>query len=586
MIIILRKTYLSILALISLLTVPGLAADVSVILKLDRHKATSMDSVRMVVEVSGVRNIDGQPEIQGIGDFEVVQGGTSSRVEIINGKMSTSIEYNYTLQPVKTGDFLIGPALVWIKGDAVRSNTEKLQIIEPPKSAGESRGPLFLNASLSSKEAYVEEQIIYTLRLYRQADVSDIHLRLPEADNLMFRQMGKPVEYQGEYNGHPYQILEVRYFLTASKEGVYGIRPARMNLLLIQGRKKSPFGMFDDPFFSSVNGEPKTLASEPLELKVLPVPEENRPSDYCGLVGDFVFDSKLEPSEVRAGESSTLTVILRGRGNVKLMPDLRMPEIEHIKVYADQPVLNEEMGSEGFEGSKTMKWALVPEKEGEYTIPGLSVSFFDIEGKRFRNIKSSSFNLKVLPGEEASPIVSKDSVKDKEQNATNKKEVKELARDILPIHGTTKDFHSGRAFRSAGFLFWMLLLVPVFLYGTAVFYSKFSRISGERNRALKAKKAAGQLIRHSRGKGITQNEMIQALQTYINDRLGLAIGSLTAADVSEIMKERDVSTSTTEEWREMVKKFEDAIYTGKGDERCEMHQEIKKLVKKLEKEIR
>jgi len=190
-----RKVGFSLLTLVLLFLLPCLAAaDVSVSLKLDRNKTMLTDSVSMVVKVSGSRS-SGQPVIKGLEPFDVSSRGTSSRVEIINNKVNAGIEYSYLLMPKKAGTFRIGPAELKVKGTVVQSNTESLTIIEPARSAGEDRGPLFLSAGLSSHDVYVEEQVIYSLKLYRRSAVSNISLSLPEAEHLSFKQLGKPAEY-------------------------------------------------------------------------------------------------------------------------------------------------------------------------------------------------------------------------------------------------------------------------------------------------------------------------------------------------------------------------------------------------------
>ena len=89
--------------------VPGLAcAKVSVSLRLDRSEATLADSIRMVVSVSGTRDSDLEPTLQGLEPFTVTVGGTSSRLEIINGQVNAGVDYTYFLQPKKTGSFQIG----------------------------------------------------------------------------------------------------------------------------------------------------------------------------------------------------------------------------------------------------------------------------------------------------------------------------------------------------------------------------------------------------------------------------------------------------------------------------------------------
>lgn len=567
--------------------VPCLASgDVSVTLKLDRPEATLLDSITMVVSVSGARKSDTQPTLKGLEDFNVRAGGTSSRIEIINGKVNAGVDYTYALQPKKTGAFTIGPAEVKVKGKTIKSNAETLTIVKSIQSPDVDRGPLFLSAALSPKQVFVEEQAIYTLKLFRQARVGDISLGLPEAEHLTFKQLGKPVEYQSVYKGQSYQVLEVRYALVSSREGIYGIRPSRMSMTVFQSGRKSSRGLFDDPFFSFSSGQPVTISSEPLELNALPLPQKGRPTDFSGLVGNYKIESHLEPSKIRAGESATMTVLLSGRGNVKRIPDLKLPELEEIKVYADQPVLMEETDSKGLFGSKTMKWALVPEKEGEYQIPSLSISFFDTTGKQYRVIKSPVLSLSVLPVEKAQAQVSQDVLKGHKTEGPGKQEVKELGHDILPVHTSIKNLHSGTRSGIEGLVFWLILIIPLFAYAATFLIQKFHRKTTVSVAAARARKAAKALTQQCRKGELSSNDLTSSIRRYLNERFDLSLGSLTSDEAADIVVSKGVSAATAERLRTALQELEDAIYTGKGQETCDMGGDIPKLIKQIEKEIR
>jgi len=557
-----------------------------VTLKLDRPEATLLDSITMVVSVSGTRKSDTQPTIKGLEAFNVRTGGTSSRIEIINGKVNAGVDYTYALQPKKTGTFTIGPAEVKVKGKTIKSNTATLTIVKSIQSPDVDRGPLFLSAALSPKQIFVEEQAIYTLKLFRQTRVGDISLGLPEAEHLTLKQLGKPVEYQSVYNGQSYQVLEVRYALISSREGIYGIRPSRMSMTVFQSRRKSSRSLFDDPFFSFSSGRPVTIASEPLELNVLPLPQKGRPTDFSRLVGNYKIKSHLEPSKIRAGESATMTVLLSGRGNIKRIPDLKLPELEKIKVYADQPVLMEETDSKGLAGSKTMKWALVPEKEGEYQIPSLSISFFDTTGKQYRVIKSPVLSLSVLPVEKAHVSVSQDVLKGHKTGGPGKQEVKELGHDILPVHTSIKDLHSGPRSDIGGLVFWLILIIPLFAYASTFLIQKFYRKTTVSVAAARARKAAKALTQQCRKGELSSNDLTSSIRRYLNERFDLSLGSLTPDEAVDIVLSRGVKATTAERLRTALQELEDAIYTGKGQETCDMGGDIPKLIKQIEKEIR
>ena len=251
-----KRSILALLALLQFILISCPArADISVSMRLDREEATIADSISMVVSIAGARESDSLPVLKAMEDFDITQGGTSSRFEIINGQVNSGIDYTFFLQPKKTGTFEIGPVEVTVDGKTCRSNTATLTVVKRPQSSGVDRGPLFLTAGLSSTKVYVEEQSIYTLKLYHQIRVSNISLDLPETEHLTFRQLGKPIEYQSFYNGQSYDVVEVRYALFLSGEGTCGIEPSRMKMTVAQPERRSRRGFFNDPFFSTDNGK-------------------------------------------------------------------------------------------------------------------------------------------------------------------------------------------------------------------------------------------------------------------------------------------------------------------------------------------
>lgn len=571
--------------------IPGLAkADVSVTLRLDRAEATLMDTVRMLLSVSGTRKIESEPVFHGLEEFNVTKGGTSSRFEIVNGSINSGIETTYFIQPRKTGTFQIGPVEIKVDGKAFSSNTQVLTVLKANVAKGSGRGPVFLTAALSSTRAYVGEQVLYTLKLYRQVRVSDISLDLGETEQLTFKQLSKPFEYQSVYDGRTYQVLEIRYVLIPSKEGAYGIKPSTMRLTVYEPRRGSrPRGVFEDPFFGDrffSSGQPGAVTSQALDLTVLPLPTTGRPADFSGLVGSFEIESRLEPTTINAGESATLTVRLKGRGNVNSMPDLKGPDLSHAKVYADQPVLEIEPDAKGLSGWKIMKWAIVPEKEGLYHIPPLCVSFFDTENHQYRVINTSRLSLSVLPGQPEKIQASTYPSETDAAGGPSKQAVKELGSDILPIHTSLRVLTARAWTRPEGLLLWLVLFLPFLVYAATFSGIRLRNRSARSLGVVRAKKAAKILIRQCRHKGLGSRDLVQCIRIYLNDRFGLSLGSLTPGEAYEVLRSKGVKHDTAQELREMLKRVENDIYTGRGQETCDTAQDIPKLVKQIEKEIR
>ncbi len=568
------------------------AADSGVTLRLDRDSASLLDTVRMEVNVSGSLSSSTQPVIHGLEDFSVTQKGTSSRVEIVNGKVNSGIAYTYYIQPKKIGTFQIGPAKIDANGRTYTSNSTKLVVTAPRQQSGPDSGPVFMEATISSRDIFVEEQALYTLKFYRRIIVRNLSLSLPEIENMVFKQLGQPLEYQTTTAGTTFQVLEVRYALLASKAGTHTIGPSKMRMTVRQRGRNSLFDdFFKNPssnrsFSTFSSGRPLTVASGPVVLNVSPLPEKEKPADFSGLVGNFQMDSKLEPTALKAGDSATLTITVSGRGNANRIPDVHLPDMPFARTYGDQPVLDAGEDAHGIGGTKTMKWALVPEKAGRFDIPSQKLSFFDPGAGKYIVLETPVHTLDVLPGDtEEPPVLHASPGLGPVDNHPVKNEIQPIGKDILPIHTTAGDLsgHSGSLFTGWGF--WLALIGPPWVYLMLMGFLKLSHRSPERSAQLRSRNAFGALKKRCRQVQPGSAGMIDAFKDYLNDRFGLSLGAMTADDAEQILRSRGVGPETAIQAGSLIRQFENAVYAGTALRQTDAAEELVALVKALEKEI-
>ncbi|MHB8835968.1 MAG: BatD family protein [Candidatus Methylomirabilia bacterium] len=562
-------------------------SEVTIALSLDRSEATLADSLMLSVSVSGAHGDNARPTIAGLEDFLVRPAGTSTRVEIINGAYSAGTDFSYLVQPKKAGSFRIGPAQLTVGGTTYRSNVATVTVGQPVASPDGDRGPVFLMATLAPAKVYVEQQALYTLKLYRSVNIADASVNVPEVAGVAFVKLGEPREYQGVHQGRPYQVIEVRYLVTPQRAGNFTLTPTRMDLTVFTQQNRPRRGIFDDPFFGQMrSGRPVSLASEALALQVLPVPNEGRPADYSGLVGSFTLESKLEPQELKAGESVTLTAIVRGRGNGKRIPELKIPPLDGLKTYADQPVLKDESDGEGVVVSKTMKWALVPEKAGRYRVPALTMGYFDTAAGRYRTLKTAEATLVVAPGSIDRTTSAPARPAGAAAQSQPKRAVAELGNDILPIHTASAGPASTLSALPGGAVFWLLLLAPPAAFFLALGSVVFRRSSGSLSLAMSVRRAYAGLAGTCKRGGLTADELMQALQDYASQRLSLARGSLTADEAVALLRSRNVDAATADKLHVLWRELEDAIYTGKGRETTGAGPKFSSLLARVEKDLR
>jgi hypothetical protein len=330
-----------------------------------------------------------------------------------------------------------------------------------------------------------------------------------------------------------------------------------------------------------------TVASKSLQLTVRPLPETGKPADFSGLVGKFKLRSKLEPATLKTGESATLTVSVSGQGNVNRIPDLKIPELEHVKIYADKPVLESTQDSEGLKGSKTMKWALVPEKDGRLEVPPVAISFFDTTNHRYKTLRSTKYTLAVLPGKKEKIAISETNIATgSDDGAAAKQTVKELGRDIFTVHSAMQDLKTVSRLQPERWLFGFIVGLPIVLYLGTLCGLKLRRYARAEQPNNMAKKAAREFYKQYRQCEPTAGKLLQLIREFLNSRFGLSYGFLTPQEAGEILTSNGVGARTAEKLQNIMQQLENAEYTGKGLQVAAHDIDLVPLIKRIEKDVR
>ncbi len=557
-------------------------------LELDRPEAVFGEGVTLRLRVGGAGSLDSSPRIQGLRDFIVSEGVTSSRIEIINFRKNTYIEHRYSIQAKAPGVYTIGPAEVRAGSSVFRSNSVTLTVREVAESRDDkgtaAEGPVFLRAELSKDTVYAEEPAIYTVKLYRLIKVSNLSLDIPDNPALSFKKLGEPLEYTADIDGQPYQVLEVRHEIMPLSQGRIKLPPATMDMVAYeQGRGQRSFP-FNDPFFSFSTPRQKSVASNPLELNVKPLPEEGRPADFSALLGTYTMESGLDKDAISAGDTASLTVTVEGRGNVGRIPNLSIPDIQGVKIYVDKPSVRIEPDARGYKGVKTMKWAFVPQKEGAYEIPPLTLTYFDTGAGAYRRLRTPAYTLNVRPG--SSGQTAQQATPGLRQNVRagkDKKEVEEVGRDILPVHSGPEALHAGAGSMPRPLLFWLLIAAPPLVYLGAYGAGRWMSPSREYEGQARAKGALRHFVKQCSSERMAAENLLSEVREYFNRRFGSSLGTLTPEEAGTILERQGVSTEAKERCVSLLDELTQRVFTGRGSCPFEGKSELLSLMRQIDR---
>ena len=407
------------------------AQAISLIAKVDKTEATPQDQIILTLSVEGTQRI-GKPQLPPMPAFDVMSRGSSTRMQIINGDITSAVDYNYILIPKKAGIFKIGPATLHYKGQTVSSNQITLKITSAdtkPKSAKD----IFITTKVSIKEPYVNQQIIYTFRLYRRVKIANASLDNPSFEGFRIESLGKERQYETVINGRSFLVTEIKQALFPAREGTLEIAPAKLQCKVVP-RTRRKRGFFDDPFFDDSffgfsRTEAKVLHSNPITVEVKPLPAEGKTPLFSSLVGDFNIATSVSKKKLEVGDTATLTITIKGKGNIRDAHSPDFPSLSHFKVYDDKPTLTVQTSGDTFGGTLTIKKALVPLKEGILKVPALAFTYFNPQLGRYELCKSTSLVMQVLPPHDKEKLHLVEAL----GTTTSKEEIKILGKDILPI---------------------------------------------------------------------------------------------------------------------------------------------------------
>jgi len=447
-----------------------------------------------------------EPPFTGFYKLMGPQTSYSSSTQIINGKISreTSYSYVYYLQGVKEGKFVIPPASVIVKNKTYYSDSLRIEVIgsnaasQSTQGAGgtkneeitdENGDDIFVNMSLSKRDVYLGEHIAVTVKIYTRVDISGINeIKYPGFEGFLKSDLETPplTSLQREnINGMIYGTGVVQQFLLYPQTtGEINIDPVQISVLIRQKSGQSdPF--FGD-FFANYTTIPKVVISKPVKIKVNPLPGV-KPDDFSGIVGKASMVATLSKDTVNVNDAVNLKMVISGSGNLKLAntPEMKLPT--DLEVYDPKVTDNLKNGMNGTTGQKTFEYLLIPRHYGDFSIPPVTYSYFNIESKRFERITSPELHFYARKGTEQNDGITV-------YGGVSKEDVKYLGKDIRFIRtkpGILRKsgniFSSKRSFYSA-YAFAMILFIAV-LFIRREHIRRNSDLATVRNR--KAGKVAG-----------------------------------------------------------------------------------------------
>ncbi|MDN3665059.1 BatD family protein [Algibacter miyuki] len=490
----------------------------------------------------------------------------------INGVRSYNKTYTYFLTPKSRGTFTIGQAEITIAGTLYKTVPSKVEVtaaVDKPKDpndpnfiAGEN---IHLVAEISKTNPYLNEAISVVYKLYVSPTIAVDNWN--EIDSPRYNDFwsqtintqGQKVQ-NGKYKGKDYRYLVLRKtVLYPQKTGELNIEPLTLNLSMrVPTNRRDIFG---GALMTRVS---KTVSAGNNTITVKPLPENGKPADFTGAVGDFSFDVSASKQALDASESLQIKVGVKGSGNLKLfkLPKLSLPS--SLEVYEPEHAENVKTNSAGMQGDISDSYTVVPQFKGKYPIPSISFSYFDLKTKTYKRLNSDEIIIDVQNGPLNTPATTSEN-----GTANSNKQVVTANNDQFAFIKTKTNFTKVKPeyfFKTT--LFWCLLLLPFLAIPIAIVIrnkkaTRDADVYG--NRIRKSDKLAKKYLSNAK-KSLGKKEAFyialeKALHHYLKAKLHIETNDLSKDKINDFLLNKQVDAQVIKDFEGILESCELARYT-------------------------
>lgn len=546
----------------------------------------SGDQVRLVFTVNSQDIKDFRaPSIKG---FDVLMGPSRSQqssIQIINGKRTSnsSTAFTYILLAGNPGTYTIPAASVEVNGEKVFSNAISIKVLPQDQTSGNSgnngggsasssrsqaagsrisANDLFITATASKTTVHEQEAILLTYKVYTVVNLRQLYGKMPDLKGFHTQEVELPQQKTftlEHYKGRNYNTtVWSQYVLFPQQTGKLEIPSITFDGVVAQQT------ISDDPFDAFFNGGgyvevKKKITTPKVVINVQPLPA--KPAGFSGAVGEFKLASSINATDVKTDDAVTIKLTLSGTGNMKLIgtPEVKFPQ--DFEIYDPKVTDDYKLTNSGLTGTKTFEYLAIPRHAGNFTIPAIEFTYFDLKSNSYKTLKTEAYNLKVAKGQgNADQVIS---------DFTNKESVKMLGKDIRFIKLGDSSLRPKGDFFFGTVGYYLCYLIPLLLFVVFAVIYRQKALENANVAKVKTKKAnkvatrrmklAGKLLAENK-KNEFYDEVLKALWGYISDKLSIPVSQLSKDNIEAELTNYGVQEALIAEFIGVLNECEYARY--------------------------
>ena len=352
--------------LLTLLLSTAAYADVnSLEATIDRNPVMLDEAIRLTVTADGSADRDAFDSSPLLKDFVVGRTSVSSQTSIVNFDTKRTTVWTTTLFPRKEGTFTI-PSLT-IEG----KSTQPIQVkVIPVQEQSNVARDYFVTTDIDVKEAYLNQQLLYTVKLFLSSNIERGSLQAPEMQNAEITQLGEDKQYTDIVNGRRYQIIERQFAVVPQASGEFTLRGPIFTGEVMAANTNQRFGFFNRT--QQIN-----RVGPDITVNIKPIPQG---IDYPWLPSEMVRVDEEWPQgdSFVAGEPVTRIITLTALGVVEeQLPDIPEFYPPNFKLYPDQSNTTTVEKDQSLISQRQTSLAIIPTQPGNFVLPEITIPWFN-----------------------------------------------------------------------------------------------------------------------------------------------------------------------------------------------------------------
>jgi hypothetical protein len=517
----LRKTgnapYLIALIIFFFSAVGSFAQDVTVEASVSRNPIAPNETVQLTVMIT---NSNGEANIPQIEGLQFLKGPVfMQNILNMNGRRIVQYSYTWSFRALKEGTVTIPEIPVRTSAGVLR--TESIALKVSAGSQGSISGNFIVSIEPSKRKVFLGEPITVEYKVYQLfGNFRPETYEFPDYSGFWPEEIA---DHQGRWenqliNGQRYQVATLKITV---------LYPQKTGKFTFEGFSMT--GIVGSVF----NRQRVSAVSKPVQVEVLPLPA-SPPENFIGTYAKMEVSVEATSTHVKANEAVTLTIAYSGKGNLRLLQEPKINWPADLEVYDPEVIDRYSVTSQGISGKRSYQYLLIPRTAGDYAIPGIVTSWFDLGSQQYVKKETNALMLEVTQGD--------GNTSDLSLSYNSKSDVQVLNQDIRYIRPEPGDLTARSRMFFGSIWFYALFAFPPIVFVYLIFVRKKRQHAAENWRGEK-QKSAGRAVRRWLKSAEAKKDnpaefysaLHQALEHYALDKTGLDRSRMTSSSLQTLL---------------------------------------------------